>query len=214
MKRTVIVSALVAALVLAAVVVAQDPGGGRRPQLIEQPKRQRPGPGGVPRSGHGSGLELKRVEREYAEEVRRAHKEIEEMRRKLVENGERLRSLWNQALEAETPEARQRLRPEFERLANEHADIELRIARRHVEIAQKGFDLALQRLIQAKVALREAQIKQHRRKEWFRGEWGKRLREARADHIKELREHRRKPEETPGEEPEDTREAPPDERAE
>jgi len=161
MKRLLLVSALVGAMVLAAVaVVAQGP---------DEPKEQRlegPGPDeGPPPPQHRRGPKF-----------------------------------------GETPEAREALRPEFERVLTARSELELQLAQRQVEIAQKGFDIALERLIEAKVGLNEAQIKEERRKKWFRGELGKHLRGRRHERFKEPEEQleaEEKTEDEPPAEPED-----------
>jgi len=210
MKRTAIITALIVGAMLAAVAVtAQSPGGRQRPgpatrpDLLEPPgppdgpgEGQGRGPGEGPGEGptrgpgrrpggvfrHGSGgPDLMRIEREYAAELREARKEIGELRRKLEQNGTQLRSLWDKGLQADSEEERAKLRPKFEKLFGERAELELKIAQRHYAMAQKGFDIAVQRLVEAKVALREAKIKQGRRKEWFKRDWGPRLRQRRGE---------------------------------
>ena len=191
MKLIAIVPALVAGAVLAAAVVtaqgAGEGGDGEGPRLIERPQIKRPGPGGGPRHIRRPQPKLQRLEREYAEELRRAREEIAGLRKKLDENGRQVRALMDKA-KGLTEAERRELRPEFERLLNERAELELTIAKRQVEIAQKGFEIAIERLIQAKVELRETEIKHLRRRRWFEGEWGKRLRHRRPERLKERRE--------------------------
>ena len=211
MTRRAIGVVLVAAMVAVAMVVAaQDSGEGEQPKLVERPAIHQPGPGpgGGPPHGPGGGphhlrgprSELSRLEREYAEELRRVRTEVGELQRKLDENGQELRSLWDKAEDA-TAEERQAMRPELERLANERGAIELKIAERQAAVAQKGFEVALERLVQAKVQLHETQIKVERLKQWLKGEWGKRLRERRPGMLRDFRERRRNEEEGPSEEP-------------
>jgi len=197
MKRLLLVSALVGAMVLAAVaVVAQGP---------DEPKEQRlegPGPDeGPPPPQHRRGPKFGHLDREYAKELRQAKQEIGELHRQLAENGERLHELWGQLKAAETPEAREALRPEFERVLTARSEMELQLAQRQVEIAQKGFDIALERLIEAKVGLNEAQIKEERRQRWFRGELGKHLRGRRHERLKEPEEQPEAEEKTEDEPP-------------
>ncbi len=194
MKRIAIIPVLSAGLIAgaalaAAIVTAQgagEGGGGEGPRLIERPQIMRPGPGG-PRHIAPPQPKLDRLEREYAEELRRARQEIAGLRTKLDENGRQVRALLEKA-KGLTEAERRELRPEFERLLNQRAELELTIAKRQVEIAQKGFDIAVERLIEAKVELRETEIKHGRRQKWFEGEWGKRLRHRRDERLKERRE--------------------------
>jgi len=177
MKRLLILTTCIAVIALVSLpVLAQPPGQphGPRTRVPEDPEREGPPPHSTrvsPKFGH--------LDREYVKELREARKEIAELNAQLAESNERLRELWDKLKAAETPEAREALHPEFERVLNARSELELQVARRQVEIAQKGFDLALERLIEAKVALHEAQIKQERRHEWFKGDFRSRVREKR-----------------------------------
>jgi hypothetical protein len=119
------------------------------------------------------------MEQAYAEELSQAREEIAEMRRTLEANYGRLREIWGMRGQQLPPEETDKLRAEFKRLADENAKTELKIAERQVELAQKALDIALERLVQAKVELHEAHIKQRRRESWFRGEWGRHMRDRR-----------------------------------
>jgi hypothetical protein len=205
MKRIATVGALVGALVLAAVVAAQGPGRGPRQRDTDPPPPGGGGPGGPPREP-GMNPELSRLESEYADQVRQAHKEIAEQRRKLDENMESVRTLLGR-MRGATAEERQQLRPEIERLVRETTDLEVQIAQRQLDVAQQGLTLAIERLVEAKVALREAQIKKARRDAWLRGDWGRRMREHGPDRDRERTERGADQEETqeqkPGDVPQD-----------
>jgi hypothetical protein len=216
MRRIAFGALLAAAIVAVAVLTgAQGPGPGPGPAdqpTVEQPTIHHPGPGervpyGPPGGFHalrGAEAKLDQLDRAYAQELRQARAEIADLHRKLDENAQQLRALWEQAKAAETPEQREALRPEFQRLATERGQIELKIAERQAELAQKGFEIALERLVQAQVQLNETRIKVERRGRLLEGEWGQRPREGRPELLRELRERRLRQDQGPDEAPPET----------
>jgi hypothetical protein len=214
MTRTAFGALLAAAIVATACLAgAQGPGPGPADQpTVEQPTIHHPGPGERqlfgPREGfhplRGPEVKLDQLERAYADELRQARTEIAELQRKLDANAEQLRTLWEQARLAETPEQREAMRPEFQRLVTERGQLEIKIAERQMDLAQKGFEIALERLVEAKVQLNETRIKVERRQQLFEGEWGRRLRERGPGPLREMREQHLRRDEPPSEPPAET----------
>jgi len=122
------------------------------------------------------GQNLKDIEQAYEKELQAAQEQIAKSRRVLEKNSVRLHEIWYEASEAAGPDERAKLRPEFERLVRENSRLEIEIATLEVNVAELGLKVAIERLVQARVSLREAQIKQHRRERWLERDWGERLR--------------------------------------
>jgi hypothetical protein len=116
------------------------------------------------------GHDLKEFEQAYEKELRAAQEQTAASRSVLEKNGARLHEIWYEASEAASPDERKKLRPEFERLIRERSRLEIEIATLQVNVAELGLKVATERLVQARVSLREAQIKQHRRERWLEGD--------------------------------------------
>ena len=208
MKRIAIIGGIIAAVVVATLVVAQGPDSDARDDAREAagndvrrdpgPPRgpgDPPGPGGHPGPGDGPGPRhgprLRHVERAYAQEVRKAHKEIGELRQQLEQKYARLREIWGMRDQDLSEEEEAALRKEFHEILDESTETEIKIAKRQVELAEKALEIALDRLVQAKVELHEARIKKHRRDAWMRGGWGKGPPGERMKRLRDFRDDRR-----------------------
>ena len=155
MRRSAFIAALSVSLTVMLALyctfaLAAQPAGERKDQPRDGDGRM--GPGRIRRS-----FEDPQETQKWKEELRKYRSEAEETGKKIDAVQEEMRVLFDKMRDATADDARKKVAADIQKKVKELNALELEMAQKQLEFSKESFDLALDRLVAAKVEYEETQ---------------------------------------------------------